>query len=361
MRHARLLLALAAIAPRATAFAQGDSAVWSGNRGFDSTYVIDLTDHITGRIYINNKFNAVFFDDRQQGGRIQYRPNTNVNLGAGVSYRALTLNIGVGLPALNRPDSLRGRSRYLDAQANVFGRRFAANVFAQDFNGYYIDQLGFPREAGDTSYNAALRDEQLRPDLRQRNLGATVLHIRNNRRFSFRAAFNQDAWQRRSAGAWLIGGNLVYQGMLARRSAIPAAIDSFWREPLRIRRIEQVEFGPMGGYAHTFVLKERLYFSLSLCLGIGAVHSVLWVREADGYARATTWSPNLRSQARVAFGFNERRTGFGLSYTNEQSQTPLRRDAIYGWSVGNFRLFYVLRFDRRIRAVDKALHRLRNG
>ncbi|MFN3875862.1 MAG: hypothetical protein ACK4L7_08130, partial [Flavobacteriales bacterium] len=88
MRRARLHLAAAALAAQLAARSQVDTALWSGNRGFDSTYVVDLTDRVTGRLYINNKFNSVFFDDRRQGGRIVYRPNTNVNIGVGASYRA---------------------------------------------------------------------------------------------------------------------------------------------------------------------------------------------------------------------------------------------------------------------------------
>jgi hypothetical protein len=330
----------------------------ASNGGFDSTYVMDLTHQVTGRLYINNKFNALDLDDRKLGSHIEYRPNTNINFGAGVSYRALTLNIGLGIPALNRPDSLRGQTRYLDAQANVFGRRFAVNLFAQLYQGYYINELSYTGFSQDPRYDALRSEQQLRPDMRQRNLGATVLHIVNNRRFSYRAAFNQDAWQRRSAGSWLVGGNLVYQGARADRSGIPEAIDSLWREPLRFRRIDQLEIGPMGGYAHTFVLQERFYLSFSAGVGVGAVRSIASVKDAESYVRQVYWSPNFRTQGRLAFGYNTMKSGLGISYTNEQSQTVLERDAIYAWSVGNFRLFYVMRFEKRIKPVDDAMRRL---
>jgi hypothetical protein len=357
-RHVLIVPCLLSLCPAAVAQhpeAEGD------NGGFDSTYVIDLTHRITGRAYFSNKFNALDIDDRRLGSHLEYRPNTNVNFGLGVSYRALTLNIGLGVPALNRDDSLRGRTRYLDAQANAFGRRFAINLFAQSYRGYYVDQLSYPGFAGDPRYNEALTEDRLRPDMRQRNLGASVLHIVSNRRFSYRAAFNQDAWQRRSAGSWLIGGNLVYQGMRADRSAVPDPIDSLWRASLRFRRIDQVELGPMGGYAHTFVAHEHLYLSLSAGIGIGGVRSVVSEKEEEGYRRRVYWSPNFRTQGRVAFGYNTARAGLGLSYVNEQSITSLERDAVYGWSVGNFRLFYVQRFNKRIRPVDDVLRRMGRG
>lgn len=355
MRYrAILFLLLPALLGAPAALGQADD----GNGGFDSTYVRDLSHWITGRLYVSTKFNSLTLDDRQLGSHLQYRPNTNVNMGVGVSYRAITLNLGFGIPALNRDDSLRGRTRYIDAQANAFGRRFAINVFAQIYQGYYIDQLSFPGFVDDPRYDEVMAEERLRPDMGQRNFGATVLHILSNRRFSYRAAFNQDAWQRRSAGSWLVGGNLVYQGVRADRAAVPAVLDSLWRPPLRFRRIDQIEFGPMAGYAHTFVLKERFYLSLSGCLGLGAVRSTALLVDGEDDELRGDWSPNVRTQGRLALGYNSLRSGIGLSYTNEQSQTALSSDAIYGWDVGNFRIFYALRLDKRFKPVDDALRRL---
>lgn len=336
--------------------AEGTAPVFNG--GFDSSYVLDYTHMLTARAYFSTKFNAMVVDDRKLASHIEYRPNTNVNFGMGASYRALTLNIGVGVPALNRDDSLRGETKYLDAQGNMYGRRFAINLFAQTYRGYYIDQLSFPGFTQDSGYAAALGGDRLRPDIRQRNFGASVLHIRNNRRFSYRAAFNQDAWQRKSAGSWLVGGNFVYQGMRADRSVIPEAIDSSWREPLRFRRIDQIELGAMGGYAHTFVVMQRVYFSITACLGLGLVRNGSSVQQGEGYERRTHWGGNLRSQGRIAAGYNSARTNIGLSYVNEQSQTSLAPAAIYGWSVGNFRLFFVRRFSTTIPLVDAVMRRL---
>lgn len=329
------------------------------NGGFDSTYVLDYTHMLTTRVYMSTKFNAMTVDDRKEASHLEYRPNNRVNLGVGASYRALTLNIGIGFPFLNDDDSLRGETKYLDAQANMYGRRFAINLFAQFYQGYYIDQLSFPGfgESG-TAYNEALREDRLRPDIRQRNLGASVMHIVNNTQFSYRAAFNQDAWQRRSAGSWLVGGNFVYQGMRADRSVVPTAIDSLWREPLRFKRLDQLELGGMGGYAHTFVVRQRFFLSLTGSLGLGLVRNRSVVAEEDSYAQRSHWGGNLRSQARVAAGYNSARTNMGLSYVNEQSQTSLAPQAIYAWSVGNFRVFFVRRFHTTIPTVDAVMRRL---
>ncbi len=238
------------------------------------------------------------------------------------------------------------------------GRRFAINVFAQIYSGYYIDQLSFPGFERDSAYATAMREDRLRPDMRQQNLGASVMYIVKNERFSYRAAFNQDAWQKRSAGSWLVGGNFVLQGMTADRSAVPSAIDTSFAQALRFKRIGQLEVGAMGGYGHTFVVQQHFYFSFTGSVGLGLVRSRSYVADGDAYPVRHHWGGNLHSQARFAMGWNSALTSLGLSYVNEQSQTSLAPKAVYGWSVGNFRLFFVQRFSARIPVVDALARRL---
>ena len=329
------------------------------NGGFDEAYVLDRTDMLTTRFYVSNKFNAMDLDDQETAAHLEYRPNTNVNLGIGASYRALTLNIGVGFPFLNSDDSLRGKTNYLDAQGNMYGRRFAINVFAQTYRGYYIDQVSLAGvDALAPQFLNALAVDRLRRDMRQQNLGLSVMHIVKNERFSYRAAFNQDAWQRRSAGSVLVGGSLVFQGMRADRSAIPIAVEGAFDAALRFRRIDLFELGGMVGYAHTFVFKQHVFTSLSVSLGPGMVHGRSRIAGDDGAVDDRFWSVGLHSQARVALGYNSALTYVGLSYVNEQSRTPLAPQAIYGWNVGNFRLFVTYRFHARIHLVDAVMRRL---
>ncbi|MBV6406030.1 MAG: DUF4421 family protein [Flavobacteriales bacterium] len=357
-RPVALFLALAAFAAPPS-HAQHEPAPPPANGGFDSTRVLDLTHQLTLRLFMSTKFNAAELRDAARESRVTYRPNTNVNLGVGVSYRALTLNLGFGFGFLNGDDAELGDTRYLDAQGNMFGRRFAINLFAQSYKGYYIDVLNYPGSmAGDTLYDRIIRENRLRPDLVQENLGLSMLHIVGNRRFSYRAAFNQDAWQLRSAGAMLVGGYGVFQALRSDRPEIPQEVDSLFAPALRFRRLEQAELGGLLGYAHTFVIKRHVFIALSIAGGVGLVRSEGWYPEHDTDRRDVLWGAGLRSQQRIALGYNSARTCVGLSASNETSSTSPVRDATYGWNVGNVRLFVAYRIPARIGFVDKAMGRL---
>ena len=63
----------------------------------------------------------------------------------------------------------------------------------------------------------------------------------------------------------------------------------------------------------------------------------------------------MRTQARVAMGYNSARTYVGVQYVNEQSTTNLTPGAQYAWNVGNYRLFITYRFKARVKPVDAAM------
>ncbi|MCB0790922.1 MAG: DUF4421 domain-containing protein [Flavobacteriales bacterium] len=340
--------------------AHAQDTTFASNGGFDPDRVIDLTHRLTLRVYGSTKFNSMDLEDGRQSSRITYRPNTNVNLGVGASYRSLTLNIGVGFPFLNGDQELRGRTRYFDAQGNMYGRRYAINLFAQVYQGYYIDALSYPGSAaGDPLYQSIIDHDRLRPDMHQENLGASVIYIVNNRKFSYRAAFNQDAWQRRSAGSMLVGGYADYQGMRSDRTEIPTPVDTLFDPALRFRRIDLYELGGLFGYVHTFVIGHHVFLSASFAGGIGLGRSETFFPEAEGDTSRVHLGLELRIQQRLAFGYNGNHACVGVSYTNERSTANLGPDVTYGWNVGNFRLFVAYRIPVRIGIIEKAMRRLK--
>lgn len=343
----------------AQAFGQDSVVTYVPNAGFDSSYVLDYAHMLTARLYGSTKFNAMDLRDRHEGSHIEYRPNTNVNLGVGASYRAITLNIGLSFPFLNRDDLTKGESKYLDAQGNVYAKTYAANLFAQFYRGYYVSALKVPDPLGTIpALEDIPSDLRIRPRMRQFNLGASVLGILKNDRFSYRAAFNQDAWQRKSAGSWLAGGYLSYQSVRAESPMVPDTLAQWFDPVLAFRRMALVDAGGMFGYAHSFVVQEHFFFSVSAVAGAGLAHSggvlVTSEREEDH----DHWGPGLRLQGRSAVGYNSARDYIGVAFVNEFVRAQEAPGASYGWNVGNFRLYFTHRFNATLPLIDRALARL---
>ncbi len=116
-------------------------------------------------------------------------------MGIGATYRWATLNLAYGFGFLN-PDRGRGKTKYLDLQFHGYGRKFSIDVLGQFYNGFYLTPRGTGTTHG-TYYQ--------RPDIEVGAVGASAQYIFNYRKFSYRAAFLQNEWQKRTAGTFLLG------------------------------------------------------------------------------------------------------------------------------------------------------------
>lgn len=318
---------------------------------FDTTYVKDYSHILTGRLYFSTKYNKLQLGGTKGTKALIYRPNNKVNFGVGASYRALSLNIGVGIPGLNKDEDKRGKTHYFDAQANILAKRWATNLFLQRYKGYYLSshtqpELGWHQDT----------ELPTRPDLVQYNLGLSTVHIFNNDRFSYRAAFNQDAWQRRSQGSFLAGGYLTYFHLKSDSSLVPVQYADLFDPGLQLRRGGFLDLGPSAGYAYTLVIKEHVFFTGSVVLGGGislqrAVSSASSGEEELKTSAGAGWHGQFRAGA----GYNSARYYFGISFNQENIGYLLEDRNSFYWSVGSIRLNFVKRFDMHIGFMDKGV------
>lgn len=317
--------------------------------GFDTTYVNDFTRRLTGRLYLSTKYNALRIGG-QGNDAVILRPNSKVNMGIGASYRALTLNIGFGIPFVNRDQEVRGRTRYIDAQANIHTQRWATNLFLQVFAGYYLashdlHELGWQQPT----------QRPYREDLVEFNLGVSSLRILNDRRFSYRAAFSQDAWQRRSQGSWLVGGYSTYFSVRGDSALVPTALWSGFEGLARMERGRFMDLGPMGGYVHTFVYRQHWFATVSGAVGAGLSTQHITYPTAEGSAEQRNSGLGWHAQVRAAVGYNSRHRYVGIGFNQENIGYLLPDQQHFRWSVGNVRLNLVQRFNRRVPQVDRGI------
>jgi hypothetical protein len=322
------------------------------NTGYDSAYVWDYTHMITGRVYASTKTNAFSLLDRETGERLRYRPNNQVNLGIGASYRSYTLNLGVGFGFLNKDADDKGETDYLDAQFNYFSRFIAINGFFQVYEGYYVDGRT-PQELNWTSPVT----KAYREDVRQENLGLSAVYIVNNERFSYRAAFNQDAWQRRSAGSFLAGAYISYYKVYARSdsSLMPSVLADLFDPVMSFANANFYDLGLMGGYAHTFVVRQHWFLTLSGALGLGGSLYETWPDPTEASATRGRFNPGYRAQLRSAAGYNGTRTCVALTFNAEGNMYSLGEAEAFQWTVGNLRFNVAHRFNTRVTPMDRAI------
>jgi hypothetical protein len=325
----------------------------------DTLFVKDRSHLLALRVFTSTKYNTLRLGSVARGNDLIYRPTNQFNFGIGASYRKFTLNLGFGIPGLTqqRREEL-GHTKYLDAQANMFTPERATNLFLQYFQGYHISALS----PYDIRWESTT-DRPFRPDVTQLNAGISTLRIFNSRRYSYRAALNQDAWQRRSQGSWLLGGYATYYRLRADSSLVPMAIAHRFDERAMIRRGDLVDAGPMGGYAYTIVIKEHFFIMGSAAAGAGISMQHTGIdppgAENGGNERNTTWGPGWRVQVRGGIGYNSDMSQIGITINHEHVHYVMPIQSMLAWNVGNIRFNIVHRFNKRVKPIDKLMDKLK--
>lgn len=314
----------------------------------DTAYVRDYSSRVTLRYYGSHKFNSMVLRARGGAADLRYRPNGQINMGIGASLRKFTLNIGVRMPFVNNDDDRKGRTRYLDAQANLYGIKQASNLFLQVYKGYHITShtkavLGWTGET----------ELPYRPDVLQYNIGISSLRILNHRRFSYRAGFNQDAVQLRSQGTWLIGGYVTGFVLRADSSIIPAPLQGQFPLTQDVRGASFYDVGPMAGYAYTHVIGRRWFATVSGALGAGLSTQVLRNKNEEGFSSVTYIGAGWHTQLRAAAGYNTRARYIGVLFTQEHIGYLQEERQRFVWDVGLVRVVYAQRFRERPKAMDR--------
>ncbi|MEQ8323997.1 MAG: DUF4421 family protein [Vicingaceae bacterium] len=289
---------------------------------------------LTTRLYEVTKFNSFQILTSDESEVITYRPNTNVNMGFGFTYRGLSLNLGFKIPAFNDDSEEFGKTEHFNADAGLYLKKVAGLAFFQFYNGYYISDLNTVRPDNGRG-NGLL----IRPDVKFFSVGVSGEYIVNYNKFSYRAAFTQDAWQKKSAGSFLIGGYAIYSGSSGDSNLIPTS-ESARFDSLNLREVVSFDVGPMVGYVYTLVINQHWFSTASLSLGRG----LNFLEVYDGVALSRELNVNFRVNFRFALGYNGPRNYFGLSYYNEGNQFQ-PSDLLGKFNTGQFRINLVHRFN----------------
>ncbi|HWA33762.1 MAG TPA: DUF4421 domain-containing protein [Cyclobacteriaceae bacterium] len=323
MKRTAFVLWLALISERSPA--QIDTAISPP----DSTYYTSYSTKITARAFLSQKYTRLNYSNRKEGYSLDYRPNTNLVIGIGATYKWATLNVSHGFNFLNN-DPEKGKTHYFDLQFHGYGTRIQVDGFGQFYNGFFLTPKGAASTPGKF---------YTRPDIKVNEIGLSVQYIVNHKRFSFRSAFLQNDWQRRSAGSILVGfetygGRIKADSVFVPRSLVKG--DLSLQELYR----SYFELGPNIGYAYTLVIRQHFFLTgaLSVSLDYGF--------NTSETAITKTWSNGLSSNTFVRFvaGYNSRVDGLSFIYLNNGVNLTTQTDSHITLNTGNFRFTYTHRF-----------------
>ncbi len=305
----------------------------------DSVYVQDLSRDLTVRLYGSRKYNYYDMHDRKLDEEVLYRPNANNNVGVGFNYKFIGLNLGFNLPFINNDNDKYGKTKYLDLQTHLYTRKLVVDFYGQYYQGYY---KGETKRFFDNALS--VKAAGIRPDIINTNIGLHAQYIFNDKRFSYRAAFLQNEYQKKSAGSPLVGAEIFAWQMRGDSALVPAEPrgDGFY-EGMPFTRSSNISLALNGGYAYTLVIAKHFFITGSLAIAAGVNRSVFAFNDGSGKAHGFGWQ--LNSTLRIAAGYNSPKYYVGVHYVDisTRGSAPVAR-AYQTFGAGNLRFSIVRRF-----------------
>jgi hypothetical protein len=304
----------------------------------DKRYIADYHNEFTFRIFGSSKYTNYGLRDKGFAENLKYRPNSPFNVGFGFNYRILGINAGFNLPLINDTKE-RGKTRFLDIQSHLYGRKLIVDVYLQRYKGFYLPNT----TVIDANNDHAI---YIRPDISTTNFGLSVQYLLNGKRFSFRGAFLQNEVQLKSAGSPIIGASISNISVRSDSSILPSTLryqnyfDNFQFNQ------SAIESGVISlGYGYTYVGPSHLFATIAASAGIGINYTSMRIR---GIGSISGFGTDLNAVIRVGVGYNSRRYFAGIHYigTTTTSSTPI----IYArqqFGAGNFRISVARRFTLR--------------
>lgn len=220
----------------------------------DTSYYSVYPKMLTTRFYFSKKYTDFTIRAEGKTEDLRYRPNTTLNMGVGATYHNFSLNLAYGFGFLN-PDNGQGKTKYLDLQGHFYPNKWSIDWFGQFYKGYYLNPKGYEAVAPDNYY--------VRPDIKLNLFGLAAYRVINNNKFSYRAAIIQDGWQKKSAGSFLLGGEIHYGIIKADSAFVPLSVENEFTQA-GINELKYFSFGPGTGYAYTLVLQKHFFLTGSL-------------------------------------------------------------------------------------------------
>ncbi len=306
----------------------------------DTNYIEAYKDELTVRAFVSRKQKGYNLSTRLFSPWMKYRTNDNLLLGLGYTYNFLTLNLAVKMPFINQDDDEYGESKYFDLDLHTIFRSYIVDFYLQWNKGYFVSNPEKLDPAWDPQSGYPIRG-----DLRTHVLGLNVQYLFNSSRYSYKAAFLQNEFQKRSAGSPIAGIEAYYllgisDSVMVGGNIPPAG----FLDDNPFNQVDIANVGVNGGYAYTFVWKEKLFISLSTLFGISGGYNQVH-HTASSVTYRSGFTAGLTNSTRISLGVNSKRYYVGLSYRYFwlSNMSPGYADW-FAYSTGNVRINLVKRF-----------------
>ena len=303
---------------------------------YDSTYYDKLDDFLTTKVFLASKLSEFSINDNSIGKSLDYDSKAATSVGIGLGYKWIGLSVGFNIN--NSSDINSGDSKWFNFQSQLYLRKFTVNIYSTIYKGYYLENSSYMLEGG------AQGEVYNRADIGNSTFGVSSYYIFNSGRYSNSATFNQNEWQKRTAGSFLAGGNVLYNKISADSSLVPYNIKyPTFLDSTHYNKSSYIGIGLSVGYALSYVINGNWFFDANFLVGLSVGNSKIFLEDDS---KLSSVERGLNISNRFGIGYNSKLFYAAINYTNMQASTPLSiADMGYGYKMGTVQLVVAYRFN----------------
>jgi len=305
----------------------------------DTSYVQNNQHDLIIRLFASQKYSAQTLLDRGDKISLAYRPSNGYLVGIGFNYKFLGVNLGTIFP-FAQPDINRyGKTKYLDFQSHLYLRVLSIDFYSGYYKGLYLANSASvlnPIPQGNNFYT--------RGDIKTYSGGFGVYANLNPTKYSVRAPFLQNEWQKKSAGQPILGFEFYWVGSTADSTFIPSHLkNQMFFDGVDFNKWQFYSINLTAGYAYTLVVHKRFFVTAGLSSSVGLGEYQLSTVEG---ARMMSINPNISINQKLGAGYHFDKIFVGISLANFQyiTPTPINQTFIR-WQTGNLRFNIAYRFN----------------
>lgn len=197
---------------------------------------------------------------------LNYQPNNVSKSGIRIAYNGLGLALMFKNANYGKDPEVYGETDHFSLGLDIVARKWLLNANVFRVKGFYLPNIINPETwRGPGPPPKAI----VREDVAINQFGVSYTRIFNSKKFSYRMLTNQSERQKKSAGTFLLRGNIYFTGANADTSFVPREFVEQYRA---VQNFNEARFSNIilePGYAHTFVIGERCSIHLRTLFGFG--------------------------------------------------------------------------------------------
>lgn len=274
----------------------------------------------------------------RQVDKISFVPSSNNFLGLGLYIFNINIELSFKVPQNEEevPTEIYGQTESFDFQANIYAKKWSADVSYQNYQGFYVEnpESHYPQWNEDGPF-------PIRDDLHLKYVQLNAFYLFNHKRFSFRAPYIQAEQQLKSQGSFLLGGFFSNFNMVADTALIPQASREFFPENSGFKKSRVTTLAVLPGYTYTLTYRD-FYINAMLAAGPGNIW-MIYDREGSE-DREVKIRPVVGFRAAV--GYNGDRFFTGITAMNNFVSANVGNLDVNS-SSANIKLFFGVRFQEK--------------